>query len=247
LARFFEQRALRRFVSIFCTMPANARYLRDRFRLSAGQRVAITPIWARLRPELAIDRASERATHRLPAESPIAVFGGQMVAGRGFEQILVAARHALADGSPLRFLLIGDGPLASTIAARAVDLPNVEFRLPVPREDYLRLIAACDVGLAVTVIGVTSFSFPSKILDYLAAGLPVVASLESGNEACEILETFGVGVSVPLDDARKLFLSAERLAVDPLARVRAREGGRRCLEDVFDVRHTVSALLRESA
>jgi glycosyltransferase involved in cell wall biosynthesis len=194
-----------------------------------------------------VDRAAERATHRLPAESPIAVFGGQIAVGRGFEQILAAARHALEEGSSLRFLLIGDGPLAAMIAARAAALPNVELRLPIAREDYLRLIAACDVGLAATVAGVTSFSFPSKILDYLAAGLPVVAALEPGNEACAILESFEVGVSVPLGEPRSLFLSAERLAADPLARARARHGGRRCLEDIFDVRHTVSALLRASA
>jgi hypothetical protein len=39
------------------------------------------------------------------------------------------------------------------------------------------LISACDVGIVCTVAGVDS-SFPSKTIDYLRAGLPIVAAVE---------------------------------------------------------------------
>ena len=244
LAHRLEQHLLRSFTTIFCTLPANAAYLRETFEIAEDQRVEIAPIWTTLEPEITVDRVAERERHGLPPGNPIAVFGGQMSAGRGFDQILAAAREALDAGSSLHFLLIGDGPLAAEIAGRAASLPNVHCHPGIARADYRRLIAACDVGLAATVAGVSSFSFPSKILDYLGAGLPVVASLEPGNDACTILERFGVGTAVPLGDARNLFLAGERLATDLNARVRAVEGGRRCLAEVFDVHHTVSALVR---
>jgi glycosyltransferase involved in cell wall biosynthesis len=245
-ARWLEQRTLRHFTTIFCTTPGNAAYLRHKFRVNADKRVEVMPAWTRLQPAPVIDRRAERGRHGLPLDRPVAVFGGQMSAGRGFEQMLGAASLAWEAGSGLHVLLIGDGPLAAEIAQRAVSLPNVHCRPPIARENYRRLIAACDVGLAATVAGVSSHSFPSKILDYLAVGLPVVAALEEGNEVAGMLEEYRLGEAVPLGNARGLFLAAQRLASDPLARAEAQAGGARCLAELLDVRHTVSALVRAS-
>ena len=242
-ARYFEQRALRRFSTIFCTLPANGEYLRNRFRLAPGQQVRIAPVWTRLDPPRPVDREAMRALHALPPDAPVAVFGGQLAAGRGFELMLDAAAIAHRRGSPLAFLFVGDGPQARDLAAHAAQRPNV-FHLPaMTTARYRDLLGACDVGMVVTVPGVTSHTMPSKTLDYLRAGLPVVAAVEPGNAFAALLEQRGVGRAVAFGDAASFMCEATFLAGDSAFRQRLAERTYHCLAEVFDVRLAAAAIL----
>lgn len=239
LARAWEQNLLRRFTAIICTLPGNADYLRRRFQVRPAQRVLVTPIWGETTPIRPIDRAAVRRQHGLPASAPIAVFGGQLVEGRGFEQMLAAADAALMAGSGLHFLFVGEGRLAPLVRDRATRQANVIYRPPLSRDQYLRLLGACDVGMVATVPGVTSFSIPSKAIDYLRAGLPIVAAVEHGNDFVQILKRYDVGAAVAFGNSEHFFLEAERLA----RRGRVTEAAARCLEEIFDVRHAVATVL----
>jgi glycosyltransferase involved in cell wall biosynthesis len=238
IARAWEQSLLRRFTAIICTLPGNADYLRRRFRLGPRQKVLVTPVWGDTHPIPAVDRTAVRQRHSLPPDVPIAVFGGQLVEGRGFEQMLAAANAALMAQSDLIFLFVGDGRLAPQIRERAARQSNVLYRAALSRQQYLDLLGACDVGMVATVPGVTSFSIPSKTIDYLRAALPVIAAVEHGNDFVSILERYGVGTAVPFGQPQRFFEEAERLATRRIS-----EASARCLEEVFDVRLTVATVL----
>jgi glycosyltransferase involved in cell wall biosynthesis len=240
LARAWEQRVMDQFTGFLCTLPQNADYLRRRFRVRAGQSVGVTPIWSDLAPIGGADRSTVRRAHGLPEDRPIAVFGWQLVEGRGFDQMLAAAGIGRETGSPLVFLFVGEGRLAPRLRDRAGD--NVLWRPALARDAYLQLLRASDVGLVATVPGVSSFSFPSKTLDYLRAGLPVVAAVEPGSDYAALLERHGVGRSVGLGDARGFLQAAEALAGGPSIG----QAAHACLESVFHVRHTVAAVLDEA-
>lgn len=242
VARAWEQRLLSDFTAVICTLPGNADYLRRNWRVKPQQRVLVTPIWSDVAPVPVADRAAMRARHGLPPARPIAVFGGQMVEGRGFEQMLEAARRrrGLDD---LLFLFVGDGRLASKVRAEVVEGGNVAWRPGLPRDDYLALLTACDVGLVATVPGVTSYSIPSKTIDYLRAGLPVAAAIEPGNDFVAVLERYGVGVGAPFGEPERFGEAAARLATDPGLRQAARAAAPLCLDEFFHVRRTVETVL----
>ena len=107
-----------------------------------------------------------------------------------------------------------------------------------PRGDYLALLGACDVGMAATVPGVTSFSIPSKTIDYLRVGLPVVVAIEHGNDFAAIIQRYGVGRVVPFGDARRFQEEATRLATAGDYSAAAA----RCLDEIFDLRHALAAI-----
>ncbi len=237
LVRAWEQRLMDQFTAFLCTLPQNADYLRQRFRVRPDQGVGVTPIWSDLAPVAAPDRSAVRRAHGLPEDRPIAVFGGQLNEGRGFDQMLAAAAIGRETGSPLLFLFVGEGRLAPMLRQKAQG--NVLWRPAMTRGAYLELLRACDVGLVATVPGVSSFSFPSKTLDYLRAGLPVVAAVEPASDFAALLERHGVGRSVAFGDARGFFDAAQALAAGPSVAAVAQA----CLEAVFDVRHTVAAVL----
>jgi len=243
VARAWEQRLLASFTAVICTLPGNADYLRRHYRLEPGQRVLVTPIWSETTPLAAGDRWAIRLRHRLPLSRPIAVFGGQLVEGRGFEQMLAAAAAAEARGSPLLFLFVGEGRLAPMLRDRAMRSDAVGYLPAMSRQEYLDLLGACDVGMVATVPGVTSFSIPTKTIDYLRAGLPVIAAVERGNDFVAILERYAVGRAVAFGDAEGFGREAERLATDLAVRAAVREAAPRCLDAVFDIRHAVRTVL----
>jgi len=243
IARWREASLLRTFTTVFCTLPANCDYLRRRFRLAPGQQVRVAPVWTRLEPAPPVDRARVRARHALPERAPLAVFGGQLAAGRGFDQMLEAAVLALRGDSPLAFVFAGDGPQADRLARFAASRPNV-FHLPaLPVGEYRKLLGACEVGMVATVPGVTSQSMPSKALDYLKAGLPAVVAVEPGNQFAELVEQRHLGRAVPFGDARAFLRAAEFLATNREFRAGLRERAYDCLAEIFDVRLAVSAIL----
>lgn len=239
IARAWEQRLLAVFTAIICTLPGNTEYLRRKFSVRADQRVLARPLWGSTEPVPVRDRALVRAKHSLPLDARIAVFGGQLVEGRGFEQMLTAADDALMRHSDLLFLFVGDGRLAPLIRDRAGEQANLAYRPGLNHADFLELLTSCDVGMAATVPGVTSFSTPTKIIDYLRAGLPTVLAVEHGNDLVVILEGYGVGSAVQFGDHHRFSAKADQLArggkIDAAAR--------RCLEEVFDVRHAVATVM----
>lgn len=239
LAKIWEQHLMDAFNVVLCTLPQNADYLRRRFRVRPGQSVRVTPIWTDMAPVPVVDRSAVRRLHDLPQDRPIAVFGGQLIEGRGFEQMLAAAALGAQAGSPLLFLFVGDGRLAPMLSARARG--NVLVRPAMARDAYLRLLGACDVGMVATVPGVTSFTIPSKTLDYLRVGLPVVAAVEAGSEFSALLERHGVGRAVAFGEPGAFFAAAAALAAGP----RVTDAARACLDEVFHVRHAVAAVLKD--
>ena len=242
IAHFIEQYLLAQFTAVICTLPSNRDYLQRRFHLQPNQRVFVTPIWGETRQTGLVDRSSIRCRHSLPQGVPIAIFGGQLVEGRGFQQMLGASEEALKAGSNLHFLFVGDGRLAPMIKDRSIRQANVHYRASISRTDYLELLGACDVGMVATVPGVTSFSIPSKTIDYLRAGLPILAALEEGNDFVELLDRYDVGAGVPFGQNRRFFEEAQRLA----AMGSIREAAARCLEETFDVRHALATIIEAS-
>jgi glycosyltransferase involved in cell wall biosynthesis len=243
VAGAWERRLVRRFTTIFCSLPGNADYLRRNYPLRPQQQVGVTPVWCDPTPRPPTDRTAMRRRHGLPTDRPIAVFGGQLVAGRGFEQMLAAADDAMSAQSPLLFLFVGAGALSPLIRQRAEARDNVRLLPPMDRASYVDLLDACDVGMVATVPGVTSFSIPSKTLDYLRSGLPVIAAVEAGNDFVDILQRYRVGTAVPFGDAAGFRREAERLATDRQVQAEIHEAARRCLDEMFDVRHAAQKVL----
>ena len=84
--------------------------------------------------------------------------------------------------------------------------------LGVNRDEYLALVSACDIGMVATVSGVSSFSFPTKTIDYLRAGLRIVAAVEGGSDYLALLSKYSLGEAVDFDDPKAYFCVAEKLA-----------------------------------
>jgi glycosyltransferase involved in cell wall biosynthesis len=245
IARRLEQLLIRRFDVIGCMSPRNVAYLQDHYRLRPKQRAEILPIWGRIEAPVTMSRDHARTAFALPGDKTIVVHGGQLTQGRGIDDLLAAAAIARREHPGLTFLLIGEGRLTEAVNAHIAEGgDNVIYRPRVPRQEYLSVVSACDIGIVCTVRNVDVPTFPSKIIDYLRAGLPVVASVENSTDYGRFIEEAGVGLSVGAGDPRALVSAISTIVRDPEARKRMAEAGRRVLQERFDVQRIAARLLR---
>lgn len=244
-AAVVEARLMRRFHAIGCTTPANMAYLRKHYRLRPDQEVVWTPLWGEIIPPPVRSKELVREQHALPQGRKIIVFGGQITQGRGVENMLAAAAIAEQARPDLAFLFIGDGRLVRLIADRiAAGAGNLLLKQRMARNDYLSLLAACDVGLIATVPQVDSSSFPTKTIDYLRARLPIVAAVEESSDYRAFLERWKIGISLPAGNAQALFTAVTQIADDPRLTAGFERHARACLEEVFDVRRAAQRILQ---
>ncbi|MGB3903808.1 MAG: glycosyltransferase family 4 protein, partial [Anaerolineae bacterium] len=92
--------------------------------------------------------------------------------------ILEAARHIKFAHSRAVFFIVGNGPELARMRATAthMQLDNVFFTGFIPFEQMVKVLVQSDVGLNARARGLPE-TFPNKVFDYLAAGLPIVNSV----------------------------------------------------------------------
>ncbi len=248
VAQWMESALLRRFTVVGCMSPLGLDYLARNYALRPGQATGVVSLWGPQSLAPSADPGGVRAMYGLPGDRPIAVFGGQITHGRGIEDILASAALARRAQSDLVFLFIGRGPLAPLVQ-QAIDggSSNVCLISELGREEYLTLVAACDVGMVATVADVDVPTFPSKTIDYLRAGLPVAASVEASTDFDDFVAARGFGLAVAAGDPARLLEAIEAILADDDRRRAMASAGRRTLHEIFNVDVAVTNMLAQIA
>ena len=79
---------------------------------------------------------------------------------------------------------------------------NIKLIKTLNKEHYEELVRACDVGMIFLDIRFTIPNFPSRVLSYLDAGLPVLAVTDEASDVGKILETAGAGIWCKSDSVK---------------------------------------------
>ena len=146
---------------------------------------------------------------------PVVTFVGTLKPWHGVADLLAAA--ALAK-RPWKLRIIGDGPERAALEEQAAGLGiEVDFRGAVAPADMPGQLAGSAIGVApYPDLGGEQQQYfsPLKVYEYLAAGLPVVAS--AVGQLPQILGE--LGTLVPPSDPAALAAAIDDLAVDPVLR-----------------------------
>jgi len=178
---------------------------------------------ATIRP---MDRRTDRRAELALGDGPVVLYAGNLGFSQSLDLVLAAAR-TLPD---VTFLLNGDGAARPALEQRASGLANVRFAGFVPQRRLGELLATGDVHVVPLGAGLGAVSVPSKIYSILAAGRPVVASVDAGTEIARILDRSGGGLSVAPGDAEAFTEAICALVDDPDGAAAMGASGRRWVE-----------------
>lgn len=169
-----------------------------------------------------------RTEHGLTGKT-VVMYAGNVGLSQSFELILAAAT-ALSYEEDIAFVINGGGSALDEFKAKAAGLGNMVFVPMQPVERLGEVLAAGDIHLVPLKRGLARSSVPSKTYSILAAGRPVVASVDDGSEVVRILEGADAGIAVPAEDP-EAFTKAIRSLLDDPARASAMgANGRRFVE-----------------
>ncbi len=171
---------------------------------------------------------SYRTEHGLEGKT-VVMYAGNVGLSQSLELVLAAAAH-LADDPDVVFVINGGGSARPGLERAAAGLSNVRFVDMAPKARLPEVAAAADIHVVPLKAGLARSSVPSKLYTILAAGRPVVASVDPGTEVANTVTNAGAGLAVGPDDPEAFTKAILSLVQDP-ARARAMgESGRRFVE-----------------
>lgn len=156
------------------------------------------------------------------------VFAGNLGTVQALDTLIEAA-DLLRGEADLRWVLVGSGArsawLAEEIARRGLR-PQVLLAGRFPADAMPGILAQASALLVSLVRSpIMSQTIPSKVQAYLAAGQPIIASMDG--EGAEVVREAGAGVTCAAEDARDLARAVRSLRdLDTAARQRMGEAGR---------------------
>lgn len=228
---------------IGCMSPANVQYLLEHNPEISADRVEVAPNSLELvESEKSVDK-SVLTKYNLPSDKPIFIYGGNLGVPQGIP-FLIQCLEANADREDCHFVVVGTGTyyqkLADWYEARKPKAVTVMKGLP--KEDYDRLVQACQVGLIFLDYRFTIPNFPSRLLSYLEYKMPVIACTDSNCDTGSIAEINGFGFYSPSNDVTTFTKVVDKMLTNDM--VAMGEKGYQFLKENYLVEHTFNQIMK---
>jgi glycosyltransferase involved in cell wall biosynthesis len=195
------------------------------------------------------DGRAIRTRHGFDAGTIVVGFSGSLKPWHGVDTLIEAVATLPAS---VRLLIVGDGPQRAELERLAGTYPKPDWAVftgAVPHTQVPAHLAAMDIAVAPYLPQENFYFSPLKVIEYLAAGLPVVAS-DQGDMRLLVGEA---GIVVPAGDSDALAAAVGGLSSDPDLRGRLAAAARPLARDrdwtkvAARVEAVLAALKKEAA
>ena len=135
-----------------------------------------------------------REKYDIPQDKTVFVYGGNLGRPQGIPFIIKCLKKQKENKTAF-FLIVGDGTefgkLKEFFDKEKPD--NMKLMIKLPKDDYDTMVAACDVGLIFLDHRFTIPNFPSRLLSYMQAKLPVLAVTDPNTDVGKVITEGGFG------------------------------------------------------
>lgn len=174
---------------------------------------------------------------RLGLENKVIFFyGGNIGHAQDMVNLMRLVRNMV--GHPqAHFLFIGQGDEVDLIKALAAEweLPNFTFLPSVNQNEFKFILSEVDIGLFSLAARHSSHNFPGKLLGYMVQSLPILGSVNVGNDLLDIVNMNHAGLIHINGEDDKLLESALLMLNDVTARRKFGLGANTLLKEQFSV------------
>ena len=135
-----------------------------------------------------------RKKYDLPINLPIFIYGGNLGKPQGIDY-LIECLDAVKQRNDCYFVIVGNGTEYEKLLKWYRDNKNgcVKLMQRLPKEDYDTLVRSCDVGLIFLDHRFTIPNYPSRLINYLEAKMPILCATDPNTDIGSIAEKNGYG------------------------------------------------------
>ncbi|WP_286033943.1 glycosyltransferase family 4 protein [Fusobacterium necrogenes] len=194
-----------------------------------------------------IDKKELREKYNYSNEDFILIFGGNMGKPQELDFLLEVAKELLEEKN-IKFLFVGQGTEQEKLKQKSKEMKllNVKFVDFIPREDYEKVLAMCDLGVISLSSKFTIPNIPSKTIDYFKLSLPVIAFVDKNTDYSKILEIEAkAGLSSLHGNIEKAKDNILKLCTDNGLRKELGENGRKYYEENLGVDKAYETIMKE--
>lgn len=216
LYRYFrkkEKRLYRISDRIGCMSEANVKYVlkhnpeisRDKVEICPN---SVEPVDKSISAE---EREQIRKKYHIPLDRTVFIYGGNLGKPQGIP-FMLKCLHSQRKNDRVFFLIVGSGTEYGKIE-RYIEKyrpENVRLHQWLPKEDYDKVVAACDVGMIFLDHRFTIPNFPSRLLTYMSAGIPVLAVTDPNTDVGKVIVDGGFGWWCESDDVNSFCMLVEK-------------------------------------
>jgi len=218
--RMQEKRMYRTADFIGCMSEMNVEYILRKDQFLDAEKVEVCPNSIKPRSlQLENSRAETRKKFNIPEGHTVFLFSGNIGKAHGLE-FYIEAIESVKDIERAYFLIGGSGQYFNYVVKeiKRRGLQNIGYYKRLPAGEFDQLLLACDVGVVLLNSKYTVPQFPSRLLAYLEARLPVFCSVNEATDIGTIVESSGCGITTLHGD-----LKAFRRAVDFFSKPKNRQ------------------------
>lgn len=181
---------------IGCMSEANVKYVIDHNPEEDREKVEVCPNSVEVIDQSvdAETRKQIREKYGIPQDKTVFIYGGNLGKPQGIPFLIECLRKAKSIDDAY-FLIIGSGNEYKKLERfLEEDRPtNMKLLNLLPKEDYDSMVGACDVGLIFLDHRFTIPNFPSRLLAYMQAQIPVLAVTDPSTDIGRVITDGGFG------------------------------------------------------
>lgn len=240
-----EKKLLRASDYIGCMSQANIEYIREHNPFLTPSKIELCPNSIEVEDKSVdgVTRDEIRGKYGIPSDKRVFVYGGNLGKPQGIPFLIDCLRkcHEIED---VFFLIVGDGTEYDKLR-NYVDNEkprNVCLMKRLSKEDYDLLVGACDIGMIFLDHRFTIPNFPSRLLGYMQAKLPVLAVTDTHTDIGRVITEGDFGwwcESNDVDGFKKMVNHILFLDLKPY-----KESSFMRLEELYDVRITYKTIVK---
>ena len=140
------------------------------------------------------ERKDMREKYGIPLDKKVFVYGGNLGRPQGIP-FLIDCLKTQENNEDAFFLIVGDGTEYGKLEEHFNEAQpkNMKLMQRLPKDDYDKMVAACDVGMIFLDYRFTIPNFPSRLLAYMQAGVPVIACTDPNTDVGKTIVDGGFG------------------------------------------------------
>jgi len=231
---------------IGCMSQANVNYILNNNPEISSEIVEVCPNSIEL---LAIEKNEQKIKHirskyTIPFHKTVFIYGGNLGKPQGID-FLIECLKSNKNNEEVYFIIIGSGTEYNKLKKffKNEKLANAQLFEQLPKTDYEILVNSCDVGLIFLDNRFTIPNFPSRLLSYMQASIPVLAATDVNTDLGKVIENGKFGLWCESSDVEE-FNKKLRMLCDENLRKEMGTNARIYLENNYTVRHTYEIIMR---